>query len=126
MTAHFKPGDAVIYRKQKFSLRPSPQAKDICPAAYGDYYSYSVDKFWRVIAVRANQQIVVCTRRGKELTLEADDPALRRASWWERFVFRHRFPTGAYDSRYHASGQSEAAAATTPGGKRTKSRPLLF
>ena len=54
MTAHFQPGDCVIYRKQKYSLRPGPHAKVISPAPHGDYYSYCVDKFWRVIAVQAD------------------------------------------------------------------------
>jgi hypothetical protein len=92
MTAQFTPGDRVIYRKQKFSVRPGPQAKRIYPAPYGDSYSYEVDKFWTVVAVQPNNEIVVCTRRGKQLTLAADDPALRRANWLERLLFRHRFP----------------------------------
>jgi hypothetical protein len=92
MTAHFKPGDCVIYRKQKFSVHPGPHAKDIRPAPYGDFYSYEVDKFWLVVAVERNNEITVRTRRGKHLTLNADDPALRRARWLERFLYRHRFP----------------------------------
>jgi hypothetical protein len=92
MTARYKLGDCVIYRKPKFSVRPGPQAKHIQPARYGDFYSYEVDKFWTVVAVQANNEIVVCTRRGKRLTLNADDPALRRANWLERLLFRHRFP----------------------------------
>jgi hypothetical protein len=92
MKADFNTGDRVIYRKQKFSVCPGPQAKRVHPAPYGDFYSYEVDKFWTVIAVQPDHQIVVCTRRGKQLTLHADDPALRRANWLERFLFRHRFP----------------------------------
>jgi hypothetical protein len=92
MKTAFKPGDRVIYRKQKQSVRPGPHARDIHPAPHGDNYSYEVDKFWTVVAVQADRKIVVRTRRGKQLTLEADDPALRRAAWWERFLFRHRFP----------------------------------
>jgi hypothetical protein len=88
-----KPGDFVIYRKQKYSVHPGPHAKDIFPTPNGDYYSYHVDKFWTVISVQPDHTVVVCTRRGKQHTLVADDPALRRANWWERLVFRHRFPT---------------------------------
>jgi hypothetical protein len=92
MTAHFQPGDFVIYRKHKFSVHPGPNAKGIFPAPHGDYYSYCVDKFWRVISVQPNHEVVICTRRGKQHTVAADDPALRRATWWERLLFRHRFP----------------------------------
>ncbi len=93
MRAHFHPRDFVIYRKHKFSVHPGPNAKGVFPAPHGDYYSYCVDKFWRVISVRPTHEVVICTRRGKQHTVAADDPALRRASWWERLLFRHRFPT---------------------------------
>jgi len=93
MKAHFQPGDCVIYHKQKCSVHPGPHAKGIDPAPHGDYYSYYVDKFWRVIAVQPDRKVVVCTRHGKQRTVAADDPALRRASWWQRLLFRHRFPS---------------------------------
>jgi hypothetical protein len=54
--------------------------------------SYEVDKFWRIIAVEADRKIVVCTRRGKQLELIAEDPALRRLSWWERLLYWRRLP----------------------------------
>jgi hypothetical protein len=92
MRIDFRAGDRVIYRKTKCSVRPSPHAKMITPAANGDAYSYEVDKFWIVTAVQPDRKVVVCTRRGKQLTLDPDDPALRRAHWWERFLFRSRFP----------------------------------
>jgi hypothetical protein len=92
MSALFQPGDYVIYRKQKFSVHPGPHAKEIRPCPHGDFYSYEVDKFWVVVAVECANKITVRTRRGKQLTLNADDPALRRARWLERFMFRHRFP----------------------------------
>ena len=91
MAAHFKPGDCVIYRKLKFSVHPGPHARDIYPAPNGDSYSYWVGKFYRVIAVLA-REVVVSTRQGRQRTLSAADPALRRAHWWERLLFRHRFP----------------------------------
>lgn len=92
MASRFQPGDVVVYRKQKCSLRPGPHARDIYPAAHGDSYSYSVEKFWRVAAVQPDDTLVVRTRRGKEHTVSADDPSLRRAHWWERLLFWHRFP----------------------------------
>ena len=92
MSAHFQPGDLVVYRIQKSSLHPGPRARDVFPASSGDFYSYSVDKFWRVVAVQDGNKLVALTRRGKQRTLAADDPSLRRAHWWERLLFRNRFP----------------------------------
>jgi hypothetical protein len=103
MLAHYKPGDRVIYRKQKFSVRPGPRAKHIQPAPNGDLYTYEVDKFWTVVAVQPDSAVVVRTRRAKELTLNAADPGLRRANWLERFLFRQRFPVVS-------SGSSNAAS----------------
>jgi hypothetical protein len=82
----------VIYRKHKLSVRPGPNARDIQPAPNGDTYSYCVPKFYRVISVEADRRIVVRTRQGRQHTLAADDPALRRAHWWERLLFASRFP----------------------------------
>ena len=92
MAAHFQAGDCVLYRKPKFSVRPGPNAKEIHPAPHGDYYSYYVSKCYRVISVLPQHKIVVQTRRGRQLILADDDPALRRARWWERLLFRYRFP----------------------------------
>jgi hypothetical protein len=88
----FHSGDYVVYRKQKHSVRPGVRAKAVQPTPHGDYYSYNVDKFWVVVGVQPDSKVLVCTKRGKQLTLDADDPALRRAHWWERWLFRHRFP----------------------------------
>jgi hypothetical protein len=92
MVAHFQPGDCVVYRKPKFSVHPGPHARDIHPAAHGDYYSYCVSKCYRVVAVLPPDKVVVRTRRDRQRTLAGDDPALRRARWWERLLFGHRFP----------------------------------
>jgi hypothetical protein len=93
MRSPFKPGDFVIYRKPKFSVHPGAHARDVCPSPNGDQYSYYVNKFWTVIAVEPGQNVVVRTRRGKQLTVPVGDPALRPARWWERILFRRRFPT---------------------------------
>ena len=95
MSAPFRPGDVVVYRKQKSSVHPGLHARDIQPAPHGDFYSYWVDKFWRVVAVQPDNTLVVRTRKGKQHTIAADDPNLRRAHWWERLLFRHRFPPRA-------------------------------
>ncbi len=82
----------MVYRKLKNSAHPGPHARDVQPAPHGDSYSYAVEKFWRVVAVRPDDTLVVRTRKGKEHTLPANDPNLRRVHWWERLLFRHRFP----------------------------------
>src|SRR5262249_37436501 len=92
MSADFQPGDVVVFRKQKTSLHPGRHAQDIQPARHGDSYSYSVEKFWRVVAVPSDNALVVRTRKGKEHTIAVDDPNLRRIHWWERLLFWHRFP----------------------------------
>jgi hypothetical protein len=92
MSVRFRPGDVVVYRKQKSSLHPGRHATNIQPAAHGDDYSYLVDKFWRVLAVRPDHSLVVRTRKGKQHSIAAGDPNLRRTHWWERLLFRHRFP----------------------------------
>jgi hypothetical protein len=92
MPRQFTPGDFVVYRMQKHSVHPGPRAEDVHPAPQGEDYSYHVDKFWIVAAVRPDGKIVARTRRGKEHLLEPDDPLLRKAKWWERLLFRSRFP----------------------------------
>jgi hypothetical protein len=92
MRAHLKPGDFVIYSMTKSSVHPGAHAKDVYPAPHGDLYSYYVPKYWTVIAVGPDPRVTVCTRRGKQRTVDADDPALRRARWWEGLLFRRRFP----------------------------------
>jgi hypothetical protein len=92
MSARFRPGDVVVYRKQKNSVHPGPHARDIQPAPHGGSYAYSVEKFWRVVAVRPDDTLVLRTRKGKQHTVAATDPNLRRAHWWERLWFGHRFP----------------------------------
>jgi hypothetical protein len=92
MSASFRPGDVVVFRKQKTSLHPGPNALEILPAPNGDSYSYSVDKFWRVVAVKPDHTLVVRTRKGKQHTIPTHDPNLRRTRWWEQLLYQHRFP----------------------------------
>lgn len=88
----YQPGDPVIYRMSKFSRQPGPRARNVIPAAHGDDYHYLVDKFWIVAEVRDDETLLLRTRRGKEHVVRYDDPHLRHASWWERLLYRHRFP----------------------------------
>ncbi|TWT79989.1 hypothetical protein CA13_14010 [Planctomycetes bacterium CA13] len=84
-------GDWVIYRKQKTSTSPGQRASNVHPATKGDLYHYTVDKFWIVDSVLDDGQIELCTRRGKKNTVDASDPMLRKANWWQRLIHRGRY-----------------------------------
>lgn len=88
----YKPGDWVIYRKQKHSSSPGPRAREISPEPRGEEYSYLVDKFWVVVQVES-EEVTLVTRRGKRHHVRAGDPRLRVANWWEKLFYRHKFPS---------------------------------
>lgn len=87
----FMTGDRVIYRSRKCTTRPGRRAQHIHPAENGDYYDYFVEKYWLVARV-SDSRLELVTRRGKKRVVDQDDPALRRATLWERWVYRRRFP----------------------------------
>ena len=92
MSTRFQPGDLVVYKKQKRSSCPGPRAHHIAPAVQDGKFSYVVDKYWVVAAVRNDDTIVVQTRRGKRHQISATDPNLRRTKWWQRLSNRSRYP----------------------------------
>ncbi len=92
MRDRFVPGDPVIFCVSKISTDPGPRAKDIHPAVHGETYSYLVPKFWRVESTNPDGSLVLVTRRGKRHTVIPDDPRLRAASFWERWLYNTRFP----------------------------------
>jgi hypothetical protein len=100
MAVPFRPGDCVIYRRQKLSAHFGTHAKDIYPAPGGDTYTYCIPKFYRVIAMQPDHTLLVRTRKGRERTLVPTDPALRRAHWWERLLFASRFPPRPVNSSW--------------------------
>jgi len=87
----FKVGDWVIYRVTKHSRQPGPRAKGVAPTPRGDDYTYVVDKFWVVDEVREDT-LLLRTRRGKTHEIAQNDPLLRRARFWERWLFGGKFP----------------------------------
>lgn len=87
----FAVGDWIIYRKLKHSVSPGPRACNVSPAAKGELYSYIVEKFWIVDQILADGRMRIRTRRGKEHLIAQDDFNVRRASWWERWIYRSRF-----------------------------------
>jgi len=87
----YSPGDWVVYRKPKCTTRPGPRAQEVDAAAHGDSYAYSVEKFWIVVDVQDDGKLLLQTRRGKRHIIDAADPRLRRATWWDRIRFRAQF-----------------------------------
>lgn len=59
-------------------------------AERGDTYQYVVDKYWVVQSLQ-DEGLLLRTRTGKEHVVAADDPRLRLARWWERWLLADRF-----------------------------------
>lgn len=93
MRRHYQPGDHVIFVVSKVSNDPGPRAHDIHPAPNGDTYQYVVEKYWTVRRVGEEGQLELVTRRGKVHFVRLDDPRLRQARWWERWLYHDRFPS---------------------------------
>jgi hypothetical protein len=107
----YSPGDLVIFRKSKCTSSPGPRAVHVNPAPRGEAYAYEVDKFWVVVEARLGQTLLVRTRRGKEHVVRADDPQLRRPSFWERLRYAARFPrwrSAAVRNEEPAAGRNPA------------------
>jgi len=86
-----KIGEFVVFSKLKTSSHPSPRAKAIHPAQHGEYYSYIIDKFWKVVQVFDDETIEVETRRGKRHRLNKNTPLIRKAGLLHQLFSRHRF-----------------------------------
>ena len=86
-----RPGDWVVYRKQKHSASPGPRAKGVAAAPQGETYAYTVDKYWVVKQRLDEGKVVLVTRTGKEHTVSLADPNLRPARIWERWLNADRF-----------------------------------
>lgn len=87
----FRTGDRVVYCRMRHKTQPGRRARAVQPARHGDDYSYYVEKFWVVLEVRDDGQLLLQTPRGKRHWVDADDPKLRHASWIERIRYRDRF-----------------------------------
>jgi hypothetical protein len=94
MEQRFKVNDWVICTREKYGLSPGRRAKNISPAPHGDLYSYEVDKYWIVREV-GEQDLVLETRTGKQHVVSIKDRRIRVAAWWERWLYRNRFPIKA-------------------------------
>jgi hypothetical protein len=86
-----RPGDFVVFSKSKNSSHPSPRAKSIYPTQHGEFYSYIIDKFWKVVEVVDDEIIEVETRRGKRHRLDKNTPLVRKAGLFHQLIYRDRF-----------------------------------
>lgn len=92
-SAEYKIGDVVIFRIVKRSSHPGRRAAQISPEPRGEDYLYEVDKYWMVSDRRQDGTVVLLTRRGKQHVVQCNNPRLRPAKWWERVLYRNRFPS---------------------------------
>ncbi len=88
----FSVGAPVIYRQEEVSTRPTADARDIRPAARGEYYYYSIISYLRVIEVLADGRIIAVARDNQRRCFRPNDSALRKARLNERLIYRLRFP----------------------------------
>ena len=93
MNKRFQVGDRVVFTRDKHTTKPGPRAKNVVATPHGEMYEYQVDKYWLVVGVQADGQLLFTTRRGKQHAFSASDPRLRKASLWERIFKSKLFPT---------------------------------
>jgi hypothetical protein len=91
MRRQWNPGDWAVYRKSKQSTSPGPRAANVFASQKGDSYTYVVDKFWVVESILADDRLQLRTATGKTRVIEMADPGLRRPSFLQRLIWRHRF-----------------------------------
>jgi hypothetical protein len=92
MESRFKVNDWVICTREKYGLSPGKRAKNITPAPHGDLYSYEVDKYWIVREI-SETELILETRTGKQHVVPLTDRRVRLATWWERWLYKGRFPS---------------------------------
>ena len=90
-TPTYRVGERVICRVCKRSTHPGPRAQHIRPEPSGDGYQYEVEKCSIILEVR-DRHLVLLTRKGKVRVVDLNDSSLRRAGWWDRILYRDRFP----------------------------------
>ena len=57
----WKPGDRVVFTKQKFSTSPGRRSRTVDASRRGEYYAYVVDKYWLVKTVLEDGQVLLHT-----------------------------------------------------------------
>jgi len=85
-------GAPIVYCVHESSTCPTRDARDVHPAEHGDFYYYTINKYWRVEKVLQDGSIVACSPLMEHHYLRPDDPNLRKASLVERLRYGARFP----------------------------------
>lgn len=93
LMSRFRPGDQVTYKMTKQSDHPTLRAVNVSPSEKGDDYAYVVEKYWVVRELTDHGTVIVQTRRGKTREIPVEDPRLKRASWWDKLIYRQKFPS---------------------------------
>lgn len=84
--------DLVIYRQAEASAHPIRGAQDVRPARHGEFYTYVVEHYWRVVRVLSDGTLEAISRSGSMHRIGSKDPMLSRAPWWCRLGRRAQFP----------------------------------
>jgi hypothetical protein len=84
MICTFRTHDVVVFRKQKHGAHPGVRAHDVRPAPLGEDYDYLIDKYWIVVRVTDDGQLLLRTPGGKLHEISVGDPNLRRLTLRER------------------------------------------
>lgn len=117
MSKSFNVGDRVVYTRDKHTTKPGPRAKNVIATPHGEMYEYQVDKYWLVIGVQADGQLIFKTRRGKLHSFPADDPRLRKASLWERLFKAKLFPVASGQEFSESEPQPKAEPVNASAGR---------
>ena len=88
----FSIGAPIIYRQEVASTKPTADARDVRPAARGEYYYYSIIDYLRVAEVLGDGRIIAVARNQERLCFWPNDSHFRKARLSERFTCRWRFP----------------------------------
>ena len=54
-------GAPIVYCTHESSTCPTRDARDVHPAEHGDFYYYTINKYWRVEKVLQDGSIVACS-----------------------------------------------------------------
>jgi hypothetical protein len=96
-----RPGDLIIFSLPGRSTNPGLDAKDVRPERHGEGYLFTIEHFW-VVANTHGAQVAVRTRQGGIRILDTADGRMHVASWWERLIYRRRFPRPACGTPHSA------------------------
>ncbi len=87
VVANFGLGAPIVYQKQEVTTHPSADARDVRPAARGEFYYYTVLTYLRVTDVLSDGRLVGVARNHRLLEFEPNDSNLRKASFFERLLY---------------------------------------